>query len=138
MMPANVIVLPTPKKPCGTAQSATVFPVARSGASEGMRPSTFAIRLIRPRRGCCCRKKRGLLLWKTPQRCVFFASDYQTSSSACTGCRFFLMLAILPLRTLTTRSAILAISGLCVTIMTVAPWLRTMSSTTESTSMLVV
>ena len=37
------------------------------------------------------------------------------------GCMFFLMLEILPFRTFTTRSAIRAISGLWVTIMTVDP-----------------
>ena len=75
---------------------------------------------------------------KASFRWVLFITVYQTSSSAWTGCRFFLMLAIRPPLTFTTRSAILAISTLWVTIMTVAPWFFTMSSMTLNTSMLVV
>ena len=63
--------------------------------------------------------------------------NYQMSSSAWTGWRFFLIDAILPFLSLTTRSAIFAISPLWVTIMTVVPLFFTMSSMTLKTSMLV-
>ena len=66
-----------------------------------------------------------------------FHEVYQTRSVALAGSRFSLTLPTRPLLSLTTRLAILAISGLWVIMTTVVPRLFTISSKTERTSMLV-
>ena len=88
------------------------------------------------------RDERGHLILDIPFRldefCLRqFHVSYQTRSVALAGSRFSLMLPTSPPLSLTTRLAIFAISGLWVIMTTVVPRLLTISSKTESTSMLV-